>query len=53
MNIRTMLKPVVGTWVRRRGETRIGRVLALSDKAVFCYIGPFVVFILEDFFFAC
>lgn len=32
MNTRTMLKPVVGTWVRRRGETRIGRVLALSDK---------------------
>ena len=30
MNARTMLRPVEGTWVRRRGETRIGRVLALT-----------------------
>ena len=31
MNTRMMLRPVVGTWVRRRGETKIGRVLAVSD----------------------
>ena len=33
MNARTMLRPVEGTWVRRRGETRIGRVLALAEEA--------------------
>lgn len=33
MNARTMLRPVEGTWIRRRGEARIGRVLALVEGA--------------------
>lgn len=32
MNATTMFRPIEGTWVRRQGETRIGRVLAVAGE---------------------